>query len=251
MQENRSLSTSEEPSGDRSGMERNSNDEPSQAEAIEIHSESFGVEIEIGNDQNSLSNLVNENEEEIESGSELNALENTAKVEMEKIECGNVLNALENTANVKVEEIECVNESNVSVNYANFKEVIGPGTHSNVFNNGIECRDELDVSMNVTNQGEIESLSELNASVNNGNKEEIECRNELNVHGNNAKRKPSLIEMIAGPLFSVVGLIIVSCLGNFFLGNGPPKQPRFDQDAKPRGMEEVRKYKPWWVRLFG
>ena len=166
MQENRSLSASEEPSGDTPGPGRSSNDEPSHAEAIEIHSESFEEVIEIRNDLNSLSNVENENEQEIESGSELNTLENTAKVEVEEIECGSLCNALGRTANVRVEEIECVNESNASVNNVNFKELMGPGTHSNAFVNvvnGIKSRDELDALMNDKNQGEIESVSESNA----------------------------------------------------------------------------------------
>ena len=44
-------------------------------------------------------------------------------------------------------------------------------------------------------------------------------------NGRNVKEKVSFVETMAGPLFSVVGLVVVSCLGNLLLGNYSQKQP--------------------------
>lgn len=67
----------------------------------------------------------------------------------------------------------------------------------------------------------------------------------------NALEKSSLIESIAAPLFSVVGLVVVSCVGNLFLGGNFQMQPRFRLGNEAERFGNVQNYKPWWMRLFG
>ena len=71
-------------------------------------------------------------------------------------------------------------------------------------------------------------------------------------NGRNVKEKVSFVETMAGPLFSVVGLVVVSCLGNLLLGNYSQKQPSsVHVEMQARRLREVPNGKPWWVRLFG
>ncbi|KAI5063732.1 hypothetical protein GOP47_0022279 [Adiantum capillus-veneris] len=63
--------------------------------------------------------------------------------------------------------------------------------------------------------------------------------------------KNSLVETIAGSLFSIVGLVVVSCLGNLFIGGNFQMQARVRLDSNVEKLRKVQNHKPWWMRLFG
>jgi hypothetical protein len=161
-----------------------------------------------------------------------------------EIECGTDVNPVKNDANLNAEEeIDCRHELNaIGTN-------VKDGNESFAFRSASGSSTEL---MNAFGNA-IGSSDEVTDLCSDANEEEIGSRNELEIDGSyaDAKTKPSLVEMIAGPLLSVVGLIVISCLGNVVLGKGPQNQQGFKENAKYRKMEAVQKYKPWWMRLFG
>lgn len=82
---------------------------------------------------------------------------------------------------------------------------------------------------------------------------EISQPNETSSEGNvkGSSDRNSFLEAIAGPLINIVGLVVVSCLGNFFLGNCIQKGRRLAIDTEVGKSKEVQGRKPWWMRLFG
>ncbi|MCO5607160.1 hypothetical protein L7F22_061353 [Adiantum nelumboides] len=63
--------------------------------------------------------------------------------------------------------------------------------------------------------------------------------------------KSFLLETLARSLFSVVGLLVVSCLGNLFIGGNIQMQARVRLGSDVEKLREVQNDKPWWMRLFG
>eukprot|EP00250_Pteridium_aquilinum_P016416 c23093_g1_i1 orf=648-2486(+) len=63
--------------------------------------------------------------------------------------------------------------------------------------------------------------------------------------------KSSFVETLAGPLLSVVGLVVVSCLGNLFTGGSCQVQPRLWLSNEAERLGKAQNYKPWWMRFFG
>lgn len=63
--------------------------------------------------------------------------------------------------------------------------------------------------------------------------------------------KNSLVEAFAGSLLSVVGLVVVSCLGNLLIGGNIQMQARIRLGGDVENLGKMQKHKPWWMRLFG
>lgn len=68
-------------------------------------------------------------------------------------------------------------------------------------------------------------------------------------YGNgHSRERGSLLDVIAGPLFSVVGLVVVSCLGNLLLSSSSQRRPVNNQVGRAR---EMRSGRSWWTNFFG
>lgn len=67
----------------------------------------------------------------------------------------------------------------------------------------------------------------------------------------NAVEKSSFIESLAAPLFSVVGLLVVSCIGNLISGGNFQLELKLRNGDEAERCGRVQNFKPWWMRLFG
>lgn len=96
---------------------------------------------------------------------------------------------------------------------------------------------ETDVLFSDTSKGEVGDDSETRGCPSTGH------------HGNrHSRERGSLLDVIASPLFSVIGLVVVSCLGNLLLGSSSQRRPANNQASRTREMQSGRS---WWTNFFG